>query len=91
MCATGVFENERVYFAYGSNLHPLRVIDRLGSDIRLRGIAEVGGYRLEFSKRSSTAADLPVTVSLFVRTYEKSPGKMRTNTGTLPESTWLSD
>jgi hypothetical protein len=28
MCATGVFENERVYFAYGSNLHPLRVIDR---------------------------------------------------------------
>jgi hypothetical protein len=37
------------------------------------------------------AADLPITVSLFVRTYEKSPGKMRTNTGTLPESTWLSD
>ena len=39
MCAAGVFENDRVYFAYGSNLHPLRMIDRLGSDIRLLGIA----------------------------------------------------
>jgi gamma-glutamylcyclotransferase len=63
MCAAGVFENERVYFAYGSNLHPLRMIDRLGSDIRLLGIAEVGGYKLEFSKRSSTDGSAKCTIS----------------------------
>lgn len=38
------------YFAYGSNLHPLRITNRVPS-ARLVGLVEVPGYRLCFHKR----------------------------------------
>jgi gamma-glutamylcyclotransferase len=38
------------YFAYGSNLHPLRLIKRVPS-ARFLGLVEVPGYRLCFHKR----------------------------------------
>lgn len=44
-------ERPRAYFAYGSNLHPLRLGLRTPS-CRLLGVAELGGYRLAFRKRS---------------------------------------
>jgi gamma-glutamylcyclotransferase len=63
VCAAVAFESERVYFAYGSNLHPLRMIDRLGSDIRLLGTSQVDGYRLEFCKRSATDGSAKCTIT----------------------------
>lgn len=39
------------YFAYGSNLHPLRLGRRTPS-CRLLGVASLTGYRLRFHKRS---------------------------------------
>lgn len=41
----------RHYFAYGSNLHPLR-LGRRTSSCRLLGVTELTGYRLHFHKRS---------------------------------------
>ena len=38
------------YFAYGSNLHPLRLIERVPS-ARLLGTTHVAGWTLSFSKR----------------------------------------
>ena len=39
------------YFAYGSNLHPVRLIERIPS-AELIGAVELPGYRLEFHKTS---------------------------------------
>lgn len=39
------------YFAYGSNLHPVRLIERVPS-ARLIGVATLAGYRLVFHKKS---------------------------------------
>ena len=39
------------YFAYGSNLHPLRLIERVPS-ARLIGVIELTNHRLMFHKRS---------------------------------------
>ena len=39
------------YFAYGSNLHPVRLIERIPS-AELIGAVELTGYRLEFHKTS---------------------------------------
>ena len=39
----------RYYFAYGSNLHPLRLTERIHS-ARLISSAELAGYRLTFDK-----------------------------------------
>nr|MDQ2697092.1 gamma-glutamylcyclotransferase [Pseudomonadota bacterium] len=38
------------YFAYGSNLHPLRLRERVPSATVL-GVAELAGWRLRFHKR----------------------------------------
>jgi gamma-glutamylcyclotransferase len=51
------------YLAYGSNLHPLRLILRVPS-ARLVGVTQLEGYRLAFHKRStdgSSKCDLRVT------------------------------
>jgi gamma-glutamylcyclotransferase len=40
------------YFAYGSNLHPLRLIERVPS-ARLVGVVELRQYRLIFHKQST--------------------------------------
>ena len=39
------------YFAYGSNLHPVRLLDRVSS-ARLMGVVQLDGYQLAFHKRS---------------------------------------
>jgi len=39
------------YLAYGSNLHPLRLVDRVPNS-RLVGTTQLDGYRLTFHKRS---------------------------------------
>jgi gamma-glutamylcyclotransferase len=39
------------YLAYGSNLHPLRLVDRVPGS-RLVGTTQLEGYRLTFHKRS---------------------------------------
>ncbi|MDX1404637.1 MAG: gamma-glutamylcyclotransferase family protein [Woeseiaceae bacterium] len=41
----------RRYLAYGSNLHPLRLCDRLPSS-RLLGVTRLQGYSVRFDKRS---------------------------------------
>lgn len=38
------------YLAYGSNLHPLRLMERVPS-ARLIGVTEITGYQLRFHKR----------------------------------------
>lgn len=43
------------YFAYGSNLHPLRLVQRTPS-CRLLGAASLPGYRLAFNKRGADAS-----------------------------------
>jgi hypothetical protein len=40
------------YFAYGSNLHPLRLVERVSS-ARLVGVVELRQYRLMFHKKST--------------------------------------
>lgn len=40
------------YFAYGSNLHPMRLMERVPS-VELIGIAKHSGYRLTFHKKSN--------------------------------------
>lgn len=40
------------YLAYGSNLHPARLEQRLGSVVRI-GVAELPGYELRFHKRGA--------------------------------------
>lgn len=40
----------RYYFAYGSNLHPLRLIERIDSATLISG-ARLAGYRLTFDKQ----------------------------------------
>jgi len=43
------------YFAYGSNLHPMRLVQRTPS-CRLLGAATLPGYRLAFNKRGADAS-----------------------------------
>lgn len=45
-----MIENSLYYFAYGSNLHPLRLIERVPS-AKLCGTAMVTGYTLAFHKK----------------------------------------
>ena len=40
------------YFAYGSNLHPVRLIERVPSAV-LIGVCELPGFRLTFHKKSN--------------------------------------
>ncbi len=40
------------YFAYGSNLHPVRLLERVPS-AQLLGVIELGHHRLAFQKRGS--------------------------------------
>lgn len=51
------------YFAYGSNLHPLRLQERVPSAV-VMGVATTAGRKLTFSKRgadSSGKCDIPAT------------------------------
>lgn len=41
-----------LYFAYGSNIHPVRLTERIG-DVRAVAVARVRGYRLAFNKRDN--------------------------------------
>ena len=61
------------YAAYGSNLHPVRLAERLPS-ARLVGSGHVPGYGLNFSKRSLDASGKcsinPGGAGLYVAIYE---------------------
>lgn len=74
-------ENVAIYAAYGSNLHPVRLIDRTPT-ARLKGTARVPGYSLRFHKRSMDGSGkcsiLPGGDGVYCAIYEMSAGDRRT-------------
>lgn len=66
------------YAAYGSNLHPMRLVERLPS-ARLCGSSELEGWGLRFHKRgqdgSSKCNMIPASETLYVAIYEINPAE----------------
>lgn len=73
--------DKRLYAAYGSNLHPVRLQDRLPT-AELVGVAELAGFELCFNKRSNVDGSgkcniQPAESATHVAVYELEAGDQR--------------